>query len=516
MTDPGLADRTYVEPITRRVRRAGHREGAPRRAAAHAGRPDRPQHGRRAGEGRRARQVRRGDDRLRPGRHRARRGPQAVQRVHGRARHRDGALRLRLLAWPTPRPSWPSWAIPWCCAPRSRWAARAAASRTTWTSCVDIVVARAWSSPRPARCWWRSPSRAGRNSRWRSCATMPATASSCAPSRTSTPWACTRATPSPWPPPRRSTDVEYQRMRAASLAILEKIGVETGGSNVQFAVNPENGRMIVIEMNPRVSRSSAPGVEGHGLPHREGGGEAGRGLHARRDRERHHQAPRPACFEPSIDYCVVKVPRFAFEKFQGTDDTLSTRMKAVGEVMAIGRTFEEALGKAMRSPGERPRRAWAPTATATRARVDDEALDDLVARPTAERIFYVAEALRRGWTVEHAARRSRASTRSSCTRMADIVTRRRRPCAACAWRSWTPTRSALAQALRASPTRRSPHLTGTDELTVRTCRKMLGVAPGVQDRGHLRRRVPQLTPPTTTRPTTPTRPRWRRRRAAAP
>ena len=126
----------------------------------------------------------------------------------------------------------------------------------------------------------------------------------------------------------------------------------------------------------------------------------------------------PACFEPSIDYCVVKVPRFAFEKFQGADDTLSTRMKAVGEVMAIGRTFEEALGKAMRSLengrsglGADGKDAGLP---------DGEAFDDLVARPTADRVFYLAEALRRGWTVERVC----AATGIDpffISRMADIV-----------------------------------------------------------------------------------------------
>ena len=149
-------------------------------------------------------------------------------------------------------------------------------------------------------------------------------------------------------PAQTLSDLEYQRMRAASLAILEKIGVETGGSNVQFAVNPQNGRLIVIEMNPRVSRSSALASKATGFPIAKAAARLAVGYTLDEITNDITRAT-PACFEPSIDYCVVKVPRFAFEKFKGTDTTLTTRMKAVGEVMAIGRTFEESFGKAMRS-----------------------------------------------------------------------------------------------------------------------------------------------------------------------
>ena len=149
-------------------------------------------------------------------------------------------------------------------------------------------------------------------------------------------------------PAQTLSDIEYQRMRVASLAILERIGVETGGSNVQFAINPENGRMIVIEMNPRVSRSSALASKATGFPIAKAAAKLAVG-YTLDEIVNDITRVTPACFEPSIDYCVVKVPRFAFEKFQGADDTLTTRMKAVGEVMAIGRTFEEALAKALRS-----------------------------------------------------------------------------------------------------------------------------------------------------------------------
>ncbi|MBQ9690613.1 MAG: carbamoyl-phosphate synthase large subunit, partial [Eggerthellaceae bacterium] len=149
-------------------------------------------------------------------------------------------------------------------------------------------------------------------------------------------------------PAQTLSDIEYQRMRVASLAILEKVGVETGGSNVQFALNPENGRLIVIEMNPRVSRSSALASKATGFPIAKAAARLAVGYTLDEIVNDITRAT-PACFEPSIDYCVVKVPRFAFEKFKGTDTTLSTRMKAVGEVMAIWRTFEEGLGKSIRS-----------------------------------------------------------------------------------------------------------------------------------------------------------------------
>ncbi len=149
-------------------------------------------------------------------------------------------------------------------------------------------------------------------------------------------------------PAQTLSDLEYQRMRVASLAILEKIGVETGGSNVQFAVNPKTGRLIVIEMNPRVSRSSALASKATGFPIAKAAARLAVGYTLDEIVNDITRAT-PACFEPTIDYCVVKVPRFAFEKFKGTDPSLTTRMKAVGEIMAIGRTFEEAFGKAMRS-----------------------------------------------------------------------------------------------------------------------------------------------------------------------
>ena len=198
-------------------------------------------------------------------------------------------------------------------------------------------------------------------------------------------------------PAQTLSDLEYQRMRVASLAILEKVGVETGGSNVQFAVNPKNGRLIVIEMNPRVSRSSALASKATGFPIAKFAAQLAVG-YALDEITNDITKATPACFEPTIDYCVVKVPRFAFEKFKGTDTTLTTRMKAVGEIMSIGRTFEEAFGKAMRSLEDGHVGLSAGGKEGASELTYDE-LSRAIATPTENRIFYVVEAFRRGWTV---------------------------------------------------------------------------------------------------------------------
>ena len=196
-------------------------------------------------------------------------------------------------------------------------------------------------------------------------------------------------------PAQTLTDVEYQKMRDASLAILEEVGVETGGSNVQFAINPEDGRMIVIEMNPRVSRSSALASKATGFPIAKMAAKLAVGYTLDEIVNDITKAT-PACFEPSIDYVVTKIPRFAFEKFKGTDNTLTTRMKAVGEIMAIGRTFEESLGKAMRSL-ENGRYGLGRDG---KDEFDEDHFKSCVSTPTEYRIYYMAEALRRGMPVE--------------------------------------------------------------------------------------------------------------------
>ncbi len=191
-------------------------------------------------------------------------------------------------------------------------------------------------------------------------------------------------------PAQTLTDKEYQLMRNAALAIIREIGVETGGSNIQFAVNPTDGRLVVIEMNPRVSRSSALASKATGFPIAKIAAKLAAGYtldELRNDITRET----PASFEPTIDYCVVKVPRWAFEKFPEADQTLTTQMKSVGEVMAIGRTFKEALQKAIRSL-EQDRAGLG----LDRPGRDPEALRDKLRVPNPDRLFYLAEAIRRG------------------------------------------------------------------------------------------------------------------------
>ena len=191
------------------------------------------------------------------------------------------------------------------------------------------------------------------------------------------------------------TQVEYQRICQASLAILEKVGVSAGGSNVQFAVNPVDGRLLVIEMNPRVSRSSALASKATGFPIAKIAARLAVG-YSLDEIQNDVTGATTACFEPSIDYVVIKIPRFAFEKFKGTDDVLTTRMKAVGEIMAIGRTYEEALGKGLRSLET----GRAGLGADGKDEFDEDRFEELVRTPTEHQMFYIAEALRRGWSIE--------------------------------------------------------------------------------------------------------------------
>jgi carbamoyl-phosphate synthase large subunit len=193
-------------------------------------------------------------------------------------------------------------------------------------------------------------------------------------------------------PAQTLTDKEYQRMRDASIAIIREIGVDTGGSNIQFGLNPDDGRMVVIEMNPRVSRSSALASKATGFPIAKIAAKLAVGYtldEISNDITRYT----PASFEPSIDYVVVKIPRFTFEKFPQTDSSLTTQMKSVGEVMAIGRTFKESLQKAIRSleidsSGFEPRSA------------DTGLVSDKLRTPNADRLWYIADAFRCGMGIE--------------------------------------------------------------------------------------------------------------------
>ncbi len=192
------------------------------------------------------------------------------------------------------------------------------------------------------------------------------------------------------------TDREFQVMRDASFAIIREIGVETGGSNIQFAVHPETGRMIVIEMNPRVSRSSALASKATGFPIAKIAAKLAVGYtldEVRNDITRET----PASFEPTIDYVVVKCPRFTFEKFPQADPVLTTQMKSVGEAMAIGRTFKEALQKALRSLEIK---RFGLIGDGADVVIDDDGLRTKLTVPNAERIFFLGLAFQRGWTVE--------------------------------------------------------------------------------------------------------------------
>jgi carbamoyl-phosphate synthase large subunit len=201
-------------------------------------------------------------------------------------------------------------------------------------------------------------------------------------------------------PAQTLSDKEYQRMRDASIAVIREIGVETGGSNIQFAIDPRTGRMVVIEMNPRVSRSSALASKATGFPIAKIAAKLAVGY-------RLHELPNDitrktkACFEPTIDYVVTKVPRFAFEKFPEADDTLTTQMKSVGETMAIGRTFKESLQKALRGLevgsfglGCDGKDLWG-----TEAQPAHDEIRAKLSRPNAERVWYLRYALKSGMSV---------------------------------------------------------------------------------------------------------------------
>src|SRR5712691_2889081 len=196
-------------------------------------------------------------------------------------------------------------------------------------------------------------------------------------------------------PAQTLTDREYQVMRDAAIKVIREIGVETGGSNIQFAVHPSTGRMTVIEMNPRVSRSSALASKATGFPIAKIAAKLAVGYtldEIRNDITR----KTPACFEPTLDYVVVKIPKWQFEKFPGTDEGLGPQMKSVGEVMAIGRTFKEALMKGIRSLDTGKRVGG--------EKIEPKILTQRLVTPHPERLAYVQYALRQGHTVKQLAK----------------------------------------------------------------------------------------------------------------
>ena len=199
-------------------------------------------------------------------------------------------------------------------------------------------------------------------------------------------------------PAQTLTDKEYQIMRDASLAVLREIGVDTGGSNVQFAINPENGRMIIIEMNPRVSRSSALASKATGFPIAKVAAKLAVGYTLDELKNEITSGATPASFEPTIDYVVTKIPRFTFEKFPDADPHLTTQMKSVGEVMAIGRTFQESVQKALRGL-ETGANGFCEKYTVT----DADSLEQLkqeLRQPSSDRVWYVADAFRYGLSLD--------------------------------------------------------------------------------------------------------------------
>ncbi len=270
-------------------------------------------------------------------------------------------------------------------------------------------------------------------------------------------------------PAQTLTDREYQEMRSAALAIIREIGVDTGGSNIQFAVDPANGELVVIEMNPRVSRSSALASKATGFPIAKIAAKLAVGY--RLDEIRNDiTRETPASFEPTIDYVVTKIPRFAFEKFPGADDTLGTQMRSVGEAMGIGRTFKESLQKAVRSLEighdglERPEDGDA---------LDDAALWERIVRPAPGRLWDLAEGLRRGFAADEV--QERAGLDPWFVGQVDELIRAERALSAATAeerRAWLRDAKALGFS-----DRRLAALWETSEDTVRALRHELGVRP---------------------------------------
>ena len=269
-------------------------------------------------------------------------------------------------------------------------------------------------------------------------------------------------------PAQTLTDLEYQRMRDAALTCIRAVGVETGGSNIQFAVNPADGRMVVIEMNPRVSRSSALASKATGFPIAKIAALLAVG-YTLDEIPNDITGETLACFEPALDYTVVKIPRWAFEKFPQADPTLGTRMKSVGEVMAVGRTFKEAYGKAVRSL-ERPAIALGGDGLDT---APDTLLGDL-SIPTERRLALVELALKRGHPVDEVASASRIDP-WFVDQIAQIV---EEAALLSARRLADLSADDLRAAKRAGLSdQRIAHLTGASEREVRAARRSLGVTP---------------------------------------
>ena len=273
-------------------------------------------------------------------------------------------------------------------------------------------------------------------------------------------------------PAQTLTDREYQDMRDAAIKVIRAVGVETGGSNIQFAVNPEDGRLVVIEMNPRLSRSSALASKATGFPIAKFAAKLAVGW-TLDEIPNDITKQTPACFEPTIDYCVVKLPRFAFEKFPGVDATLTTQMQSVGEVLALGRTFKEAFQKGLRGLETDACGFWWQR--------DDglprEAVVAGMRRPNAERLFFMREALERGMSVDEVAGHTCIDP-WFVDNMAQILDLEGGVRAAVAARGPELDADAVRRAKRAGfSDRQLAALAGCDERTMRARRLQLGVRP---------------------------------------
>ncbi|MDX9698107.1 MAG: carbamoyl-phosphate synthase large subunit [Rhodocyclaceae bacterium] len=268
-------------------------------------------------------------------------------------------------------------------------------------------------------------------------------------------------------PSQTLTDKEYQLLRNASIAVLREIGVDTGGSNVQFAINPQDGRMIVIEMNPRVSRSSALASKATGFPIAKVAAKLAVGFTLDELKNDITGGATPASFEPSIDYVVTKIPRFAFEKFPQANDRLTTQMKSVGEVMAMGRSFQESFQKALRG-------LEVGAYGLDEVETDQEDLEHELANPGAQRIWYVGQAFREGYTQEQVFNFTKIDP-WFLAQIEDIVLTEK----SLSGRSLKALKAAELRDLKRKgfSDRRLAKLLGTDETSVRLQRHALGVRP---------------------------------------
>ncbi|MBD9477497.1 carbamoyl-phosphate synthase large subunit [Pseudoxanthomonas sp. PXM02] len=274
-------------------------------------------------------------------------------------------------------------------------------------------------------------------------------------------------------PAQTLTDKEYQRLRDASIAVLRKIGVDTGGSNVQFGINAQTGRVVVIEMNPRVSRSSALASKATGFPIAKVAAKLAVGYTLDELKNEITGGLTPASFEPAIDYVVTKIPRFAFEKFPQADARLTTQMKSVGEVMAMGRTFQESLQKALRGL-ETGKVGLDPTGLDLSDEDDLAKLRRELKAPGPERLFYVADAFRAGMTVEQVHALSFIDP-WFLDQMEEIIATEQQ-LAADGLGSLDKARMRNLKRMGFSDARLA-QLAGTDEAAVRVLRKALGVKP---------------------------------------